>query len=49
MSLIPNLLLRGVSQALSEAKVYWLMSIPWHPIDLPLQAIQEYMPTPANV
>lgn len=34
MSLIPNLLLREVSQALSVTKVHWLMSIPWHPTDL---------------
>lgn len=49
MSLIPNLLLRGVSQALSVAKVYWLMSIPWHPTELTSAGIQEYMPVPANV
>lgn len=49
MSLIPNLPLRGVSQALSLAKVYWLMSTPGTLQTVPLQAIQEYMLSPANV
>lgn len=49
MSLIPNLPLRRVSQALSLAKVYWLMSTPGTLQTVPLQAIQEYMLSPANV